>query len=164
MADKLLDQHFEAKACFERVITMFWLAAVLFVAVGASIQLATLHSLTVLHSFTGSPDGSYPLASLLIDAKGSLYGTTFEGGTDGFGTVFKVSKGGNETLSFSVDTGDGAFPNQPVIQDASGNLYGVALEGTGGSGVAFKLNPAGKKPFCTTFREDCSTKIPRTRL
>lgn len=76
MANKLVDQHFQPKACLERVIPMFCLAVVLFVAVGSSAQSATAHSLTVLHSFTGSPDGSYPLASLLRDAKGK--GTVFE--------------------------------------------------------------------------------------
>src|SRR5579872_6622219 len=121
MAKRILDQHFRAKVRCE-LSTTFLLVAVLIVGVVA--QPVRAQTLTVLHSFTGSPDGSYPIASLLRDAKGNLYGTTFDGGTDNFGTVFKISKGGNETVSFSFDTTDGAFPNQPVIQDASGNLYG----------------------------------------
>src|SRR5579863_4196113 len=111
MANKLVDQHLQPEACFECVITMFCLAVVLFVALGPSTQLARAQSLTVLHSFTGSPDGSYPIASLLRDAKGNLYGTTFEGGTDNFGTVFKVSKAGNEIVSFSFNSSDGGFPS-----------------------------------------------------
>ena len=59
---------------------------------------ASAQTLTVLYAFTGTPDGSYPIAPVIRDAAGNLYGSTFEGGTDGFGTVFKLSKGGNETL------------------------------------------------------------------
>ncbi len=45
---------------------------------------------TVLYSFTGGADGAYPVAGLLLDAKGDLYGTT-TGGSQGYGTVFEIS-------------------------------------------------------------------------
>jgi uncharacterized repeat protein (TIGR03803 family) len=75
----------------------------------------------------------------------------FLGGGDGFGTVFKLAKDGNENVLFSFDTGDGAFPSQPLIRDASGNFYSVALEGSGGSGVVFKLSPGGKQTVLYNF-------------
>jgi uncharacterized repeat protein (TIGR03803 family) len=46
---------------------------------------------TVLHSFTGAPDGVNPLFGLVIDPAGNLYGTTPTGGTDDFGVVFEVT-------------------------------------------------------------------------
>jgi uncharacterized repeat protein (TIGR03803 family) len=47
--------------------------------------------LTVLHIFTGGTDGSQPTAGLIRDADGNLYGTTFQGGAFGWGTVFKLT-------------------------------------------------------------------------
>jgi uncharacterized repeat protein (TIGR03803 family) len=44
----------------------------------------------LLHSFTGGSDGAFPLAGLIFDQAGALYGTTTEGGAVGFGTVFKM--------------------------------------------------------------------------
>ncbi len=45
---------------------------------------------TILHSFAGT-DGQYPSASLIMDASGNLYGTTSDGGTAGYGTVFEIT-------------------------------------------------------------------------
>ncbi|HEV2177603.1 MAG TPA: choice-of-anchor tandem repeat GloVer-containing protein [Terriglobia bacterium] len=52
---------------------------------------------TVLHAFTGQPDGEFPYGSLVLDSAGNLYGVTQEGETSqgvefGCGTVFKISR------------------------------------------------------------------------
>ena len=47
-------------------------------------------TLTVLHSFNGSGDGANPLAGLIRDSKGSLFGTSQLGGAFNYGTVFKL--------------------------------------------------------------------------
>ena len=48
---------------------------------------------TVLYNFkrNQSGDGSAPVAGLIAESNGNLYGTTYEGGTAGNGTVFKLS-------------------------------------------------------------------------
>lgn len=46
---------------------------------------------TVLYSFTGKPDGAYPIVGLIPGANSDLYGTTYDGGADGNGTVFQVT-------------------------------------------------------------------------
>ena len=52
---------------------------------------------TALYSFTGGADGGYPLAGLIRDSKGNLYGTTNGGGASGAGVgLFKLDKTGNE--------------------------------------------------------------------
>jgi uncharacterized repeat protein (TIGR03803 family) len=125
---------------------------VILITMLAATLSASAQTLTVLYAFTGTPDGSYPIAPVIRDAAGNLYGSTFEGGTDGFGTVFKLSKGGNETLLLSFnDSPGGGFPSQSLIRDAAGNFYGVALEGAGGSGVIFKLSPSGKERVLYNF-------------
>jgi uncharacterized repeat protein (TIGR03803 family) len=103
---------------------------------------------TALYSFGGTPDGAFPLAGLILDSSGSLYGTTYLGGTHGFGTVFRLMPSGSgwtETLLYSFTGGnDGGRPSAGLIFDSKGNLYGTTQQGgTGGSGVVFELTPSG---------------------
>jgi uncharacterized repeat protein (TIGR03803 family) len=59
---------------------------------GTVFKLDTSGNETVLHSFTSSPgDGAHPNAGLIMDGAGNLYGTTNQGGTSGYGTVFKLT-------------------------------------------------------------------------
>jgi uncharacterized repeat protein (TIGR03803 family) len=90
---------------------------------------------TVVHSFSGSPDGYGPLAGLIKDSDGNLYGTTAYGGMYSFGTIFEVSKTGQETVlhSFTGYPTDGAYPQAGLIRDAAGNLYGTTQFGGPGS-------------------------------
>jgi uncharacterized repeat protein (TIGR03803 family) len=112
---------------------------------------------TVLHSFTGGADGSCPIAGLLRDPAGNLYGTTTRGGASacdppyGCGTVFKVDTSGNETVLYRF-TGppDGQYPEANLVRDAAGNLYGTtALGGASacyppyGCGTVFRLDTTG---------------------
>ena len=84
----------------------------------------------VLHSFSNGTDGGYPVAGLIFDAAGNLYGTTYRGGTYGCGTVFELTPaaGGSwtEKVLYSFGNGtDGAYPDAGLIFDAAGNLYGT---------------------------------------
>jgi len=86
---------------------------------GAVIKVTQSGQESLLYSFTGGTDGSTPEASLLMDSQGNLYGTTYAGGANGLGTVFKVSSSGQETLlySFAGGTADGANPQASIILD-----------------------------------------------
>ncbi len=97
---------------------------------------------TVLHSFAGgTTDGGHPYAGVIRDAKGNLYGDTFEGGATGVGTVYELSKG-TLTLLHSFAGSDGAYPVGGVIRDAQGNLYGTTYQGgSSASGTVWKLTP-----------------------
>jgi uncharacterized repeat protein (TIGR03803 family) len=103
----------------------------------------------VLLNFNGT-DGDKPIASLIFDAAGNLYGTTNEGGTHGYGTVFEltpiVGGGWTETVLYNfcsqTNCTDGEFPPASLIFDAAGNLYGTTNEGgTHGGGTVFELTP-----------------------
>jgi uncharacterized repeat protein (TIGR03803 family) len=106
---------------------------------------------TVLYSFTGGIDGSIPFGGLVSDTAGNLYGTTYEGGTSGMGTVFKLTKADKETVLHSFAGPEGVLPQAGLIRDAKGNLYGVASAaggtgcGGGGCGTVFKVNSNGKE-------------------
>ena len=89
----------------------------------------------VLHNFAGgTADGADPIAGVILDAKGNLYGDTqYGGGTGcfgaGCGTVYKVSKTGALTLLHIFAGSEGALPFGGVIRDTKGNLYGTAFLG-----------------------------------
>ena len=73
---------------------------------------------TVLHRFTGSPDGAAPFAGVVIDKAGNLYGTTSYGGSSRMGTVFKVDSSGKETVLHSfAGTPDGQQPYAGLVMD-----------------------------------------------
>lgn len=119
---------------------------------------------TTLHVFTGLPDGSGPLSSLIIDQSGNIFGTTSAGGyyvvtygcnysgLFGCGVVFKLSKKASgdwtEQVLYAFKGGhDGAYPFSRLVRDASGNLYGVtyfagdSLCFDAGCGTVFRLAP-----------------------
>jgi uncharacterized repeat protein (TIGR03803 family) len=101
---------------------------------------------TVLHRFAGHP-AKIPVAGLVSDVAGDLYGTTFEGGPAN-GTVFRLSpqSGGSWTYSvLHVFVGRPATsPVSVLILDNSGNLYGTTPycgKGQNCEGVAFEITP-----------------------
>lgn len=114
---------------------------------GGSQDFGTVFKLTrtgteaVLYSFTGKSDGGLPIAGLIADSRGNLYGTTQRGGALGYGTVFKVTPKGTETVLHSFAAGnDGAYPYAGVIADAPGNLYGTTYAGGAhGLGTVFEI-------------------------
>jgi uncharacterized repeat protein (TIGR03803 family) len=97
----------------------------------------------VLYSFKGgSEDGEYPEAGL-INVKGTLYGTTYDGGANGDGTVFAITTSGAETVlhSFKGGSGDGEDPEAGLL-NVKGTLYGTTFEGgANGDGTVFSLKP-----------------------
>ena len=105
---------------------------------------------TVIHSFGTGFDGNFPIAGVVIDAVGNLYGTTLSGGAYGDGTVFELSPangGWTESFVYSFTGGDdGGDPYGGLILDAAGNLYGATpgLYPAGHpGGSVFKLTPSG---------------------
>ena len=102
----------------------------------------------VLYSFTGGADGAQPHQGLIFDQGGNLYGTTFEGGTYGAGTVYSLSPNGDGTwkqtvlYSFTGGTDGGYVDWGKLAFDPAGNLYGVTVfAGQYGEGTLFKLAP-----------------------
>src|SRR5665213_2543528 len=99
---------------------------------------------TNLHNFTGGGDGARPYAGLILSGN-TLYGTAFQDGSSGAGTVFAVQTNGTgfTTLHSFTGGGNGANPSAGLI--LSGNtLYGTAyVGGSGGDGTVFAVNTHG---------------------
>ena len=101
----------------------------------------------LLYSFNfNGTDGYYPFAGLIFDAAGNLYGTTYQGGTHGRGTVFELTPqaggGWTEKVLHSFNPTDGYYPKAGLVLDAAGNLYGTTEQGgIYGGGTVFELTP-----------------------
>jgi uncharacterized repeat protein (TIGR03803 family) len=105
-------------------------------------------SYRVIYNFTGGADGASPVAGLVIDAAGNLYGTTSGGGGPaGAGTVFKLtprSSGWTFSRVYSFSGANGSSPDSTLVRGADGTLFGTTLYGGVGNGVLFGLSPAGE--------------------
>jgi uncharacterized repeat protein (TIGR03803 family) len=117
---------------------------------------------TVLYSFTGSTDGGYPMAGVVLDTEGNLYGTTFGGGSSGAGTVFKVDPIGEETVFYAfTGSTDGGYPEAGVIRDSKGNLYGTTYSGgTDSLGTVFEVNANGQETVLHNFAGGSDGALP----
>jgi len=103
---------------------------------------------SVLYSFKGAPDGSSPISTLVRDAAGNLYGTTSDGGRRaGYGIIFKLAPGSNDTWTESVAY---RFPGPPgaslayngMVADSEGNFYGATVHGgPTDDGTIYKFTP-----------------------
>lgn len=106
----------------------------------------------VIHTFTGASDGAAPQAGVTVDRAGNLYGTASVGGV-GFGTVYKLTRGGTNWVVmplYNFAGGiDGEFPQAGVVIGANGTLYGTTtFGGAPGWGTVFNVAPAANA--CTT--------------
>lgn len=114
---------------------------------------------TVLYSFTGGNDGSFPAGQMIVDSNGNLYGAIPSGGTNQGGVVFELALNVNGTYTEktvyafgnSAPT-EGTSPAGALVMDGQGNLYGTT--GGGGTyyaGAVFELTPAANGTWTETI-------------
>jgi uncharacterized repeat protein (TIGR03803 family) len=115
----------------------------------------------VLRSFAGGMDGAQPNGGLVLGSKGAVYGTTYEGGSGDWGTVYELKpptrKGSvwaEKQLHVFTTGNAGGLPSAGVIFDSKANLYGTTV------GTIFRLAPPStklghwKETILYTFSED----------
>jgi uncharacterized repeat protein (TIGR03803 family) len=119
---------------------------------GTVFMLSPAGKETVLYEFKGSDgDGAYPHGRLAFDADGEIYGTTQGGGTNGTGTVYRLSpkSGGGWTekviYTFSATGADGTAPSAGMTIAADGTMYSTTPDGGAyGAGTVFSLKKTSK--------------------
>jgi uncharacterized repeat protein (TIGR03803 family) len=142
--------------------------------VGTAFKITPSGTLMTLHGFcsqSNCTDGEYPEAGLIQASNGNFYGTTYAGGANGRGTVFKITPSGILTTlySFCPQTGcpDGNSPQAGLIQATNGNLYGTTFAGGAHDlGTVFKItlseNLTTLHSFCSVGYPDCADgDLPR---
>jgi len=131
---------------------------------GVLYKLSTSGTWTVLHRFSGGiSDGCGPYGTVAMDEAGNLYGTTWSCGTPGNGIVWRVSKGGKETIlhSFAGGVLDGCNPYAGVVRDSYGNLYGTTMYCGGHNyGTVFELSKKGTFTVLHSFAGDAEGGVP----
>lgn len=118
---------------------------------GTLFKITPSGTLTTLYTFCTQfvgnlcIDGAAPTSSLVQAKNGSLYGTTRGGGTQGQGTVFKITPQGTLTTLHSFSGTEGEYPEAGLVQATDGGLYGTTSAGGGStrSGTIFKITIAG---------------------
>lgn len=123
-------------------------------------------SLTVLHQFKGGAanDGQFPEAGLAQGSDGNFYGTTYEGGTNFYGTVFQMTPAGvltNLHIFQGPLTHDGRWPFSPLIQGTDGFFYGTtSAGGMKGYGTVFRMDTAGNLSVIYSFTNGADGNDP----
>jgi len=111
---------------------------------GTLFSATTSGALTTLYSFFGFSDGATPLCGPVFASDGYLYGTTYLGGTNDYGSIYKTDTSGNLITLHSFDGFDGANPVASLVQGLDGRLYGTAFQGgDNGLGSVFAISTNG---------------------
>jgi uncharacterized repeat protein (TIGR03803 family) len=133
---------------------------------GTVFKISPAGTLTTLYTFTGGADGAEPLATLVQGSDGNFYGTTSVGGTNGAGTVFKISPAGRlTTLHTFAGSSDGEYPVAELTQGSDGDFYGTTFRGgVSGWGTVFKISPAGMLTTLHTFTGNSDGELPAAAL
>ena len=133
---------------------------------GTFFRFSAHGGLKVLYNFGsqgGYSDAVQPDGAPIACGSGTFCATTYYGGTNENGTLFRITKRGKEQILYRFTGGsDGSHPGAYLVSDSSGNLYDVA-NGGGGScncGTLFRLAPDGPIRCSTHSREAPMAAIP----
>jgi uncharacterized repeat protein (TIGR03803 family) len=112
---------------------------------GTVFQLTPGGTVTIIHSFAGSPDGQFPEGGMTLGPDGNFYGDAPTGGTASHGTVFKVTPSGTLTLLHTfTKKGDGTNPMYALVLNPNGNFYGATSQGNNSvPETIFQVTPSG---------------------
>ncbi|MBV9571481.1 MAG: hypothetical protein JO056_09600 [Alphaproteobacteria bacterium] len=135
---------------------------------GTIFRLGSDGTLTTLYSFSGGADGNTPEGRLLRDDAGTIYGTTYGGGANSKGTVYKLAADGTQTVlhSFAGGAKDGVNPTSSgLAMDAAGNLYGMTqFGGASDYGTIYRVAPNGKFKLLHSFAGGTDGRYPAAGL
>ncbi len=132
---------------------------------GTVFSLAPDGTEKVLYSFSAEPDGANPVASL-IEVNGTLYGTTFIGGS-GNGTVFSIRTSGEEHVLYSFPRRSRRLWPSGALIRVKGRLYGTTQRGGARRGTVFSITTSGTGESGAPLQQlpsgSCSRRGPSRR-
>ncbi len=137
---------------------------------GTIFRINSTGSFTDLYQFKGSlaNDGAYPEAALLQASDGNFYGTTYEGGSNNFGVIFRMTPAGvltNLHIFQPIAAHDGRWSYAPLIQGTDGLLYGTTTGGgTNSDGTVFQMTLSGNESVIYSFSNSVDGNSPDAGL
>src|SRR5690242_14096764 len=127
----------------------FRLVFAVMVGLAVSPTFLAAQTYTILHQFSGQ-DGRNPAAGLTVDANGSLYGSTYVGGSGNAGSAFKlVHRNGAYIFAplYGFHGSDGKFPVARPVLGRDGSIFGTTSEGGSHTlGMVYNLRPSPTPP------------------
>jgi uncharacterized repeat protein (TIGR03803 family) len=131
--------------------------------VGTAFKITPAGVLTTLYTFCTVLDstcahGSYPAGGLVQGSDGNFYGTTYYGGPNAFGTIFKLTPAGKLTTLHTFVQTDGESPIAGLAQGSDGAFYGTTLiGGSEFSGAIYKITSTGV--FTSLYSLECESEF-----
>ena len=111
---------------------------------GTIFKLSTAGAITILAHLNGSAKGNMPQDNLALGKDSAFYGVTTYGGTNNYGTIFKICGGATTILRSFNNATDGGNPSGGLVKAADGNFYGCTeVGGSNQGGTIYKITPAG---------------------
>jgi uncharacterized repeat protein (TIGR03803 family) len=128
---------------------------------GVVFKLAPDGTETILHAFTGAPDGAQPDGAVTLLRNGDMIGSTTSGGANDSGTLFEITMKGKFKVLHALTSDEGSEVRGNLYRDKSGNVYGTALfGGAGGSGTLFEYGSDGTFTVLHTFTGGADGEFP----
>ena len=117
---------------------------------GSVFKITPSGTFTLLYSFGSvAGDGLKPITGLTLGTDGNFYGTTGNGGTKNFGSLYKITPAGSESVLYSfcsVSCNDGFAPATPLVLHTDGKFYGNTNGNSLGGSVFYSFD-VGFKPL-----------------
>jgi uncharacterized repeat protein (TIGR03803 family) len=127
---------------------------------GGVFKITPTGTYSVIYNFDGTAHGKTPRSGLTLGTDGSVYGTTWQGGTSNYGNIFQITSAGVLTVLHNFSYSDGGNPYSPPIQGTDGNYYGATEAGGTGSGTVYKITSSGTFTSLHSFSfAECATPI-----
>ncbi len=167
MLPKLPLMHFARR--YSSLARTVLLSVVLIAAFVVLCGAARANTYSVAAQFT-QPYGNGPSGGVIQTSNGTLYGTTVNGGSNGYGVVYSVNAQGVESVLHNFTGPDGQFPHSGLVLASDGNLYGTT--GSGGTGfpngadqgTIFKITPTGTFTSLYSFTGGTDGGSPQTSM
>ncbi|MGD0360133.1 MAG: choice-of-anchor tandem repeat GloVer-containing protein [Bryobacteraceae bacterium] len=123
---------------------------------GTVYKMSPSGTVTSLYSFCSSgkscPGGANPSAALVRARNGKFYGTTNDGGLNGYGTIFEITADGEQATLHRFTLSDGSLPAGGLMQATNGLLYGTTVSGGANNyGTIFSITPGGRLTTMHSF-------------
>ncbi len=132
---------------------------------GTVFRMTPAGALSPAHAFDYFDDGAAPFSGLIVGTDGRFYGNTSQGGTSGYGNIFRLATNGTFDILYSFTNGvDGASPSGALLQAADGNFYGMTPSGANGFGNIFRMTPAGALANVYSFKGGSDGSAPAGAL
>jgi uncharacterized repeat protein (TIGR03803 family) len=127
---------------------------------GGVFKITPTGTYSVIYNFDGTAHGKTPRSGLTLGTDGNFYGTTWQGGTSNYGTVFQVTAAGILTVLHNFSYSDGGNPYSPPVQGTDGSYYGATEAGGTGSGTVYKITSSGTFTSLHSFSfSECATPV-----